>query len=244
MIGVIETSNRFEGTIQAQADLLENQTKIAFETMDRLEEEKTESIKKHSQLLTSEKKWSFLSCTTKNILTATTLVSGAYAVTQEKGKTSGMLMLASGVTSAVSSVFQWTGVYKTVSSWMTKSSELQDKIASRLEGGMQCLSVGLGLAGSVSAYRSGLTTTETAKNIGSKFTHAAGFIHGCLEYKKSSVGKDSRYLEASLIGSQTRITDLFQGILQKGKEAMQSIHVNGDLWESLKQMLSTLQPRT
>ena len=153
-----------------------------------------------------------------------------------------MLMLASGVTSAASRIFQATGVYDKFASWMSSAKDMQEKIASRLETGMQCISAGLGFAGGISAIGSGVVTDGFSK-LSSWMAPAAGLGQRAIELKKSFVEKESSHIGAFLQKSESLIMQIYQRIRQTGKEAEKLVHTVGEICEAIKNAVYTLHQR-
>lgn len=242
MYSLLGTYAKFEATAGKQADLLNSQTKSDFAEMARIETEKLEQIQTFARTAATEKKWSLISSTTQNIISGSSLVLGALSLSSGKANKASMLMLASGVTGVASRIFSATGVYDKLASWMTSAKEMQEKIASRLEIGMQCASLGLGLVGGISAASSGVVT-DVASQISSWIAPFSGFGQTGIKIIHSSVEKESKHASCFLQQSESLITQIYQRIHQTGKDAERLVHTIGEICESIKNAVHSLYTR-
>lgn len=255
MYSLIDTYSRLENSAIKQTELLENQTIRDFADMQRLEDEKRAKIQEFSKANASEKNWSLISSTTQNIIAGSSLAMGAISLARGGVNPASALLLASGVTSAASRLFQYTGAFKKVASWFTKSQEMQEKIASRLEIGTQSIGAGLGIAsGITAAFGSSAVTNSMAKmgtwispqiseRINPWIAPVAGLGQKAIELKKSFVEKQSSHIGAFLQQSESLIIQIYQRIHQTGKDAERLVHTVGDICEALKQAVYTQQMR-
>lgn len=255
MYSLLNTYTKFEKTAGAQTDLLERQTIRDFAEMQRIEDEKRSKIQELAKTNASERNWSLISSTTQNIITGSTLAVGAFSLASGGVNPASVLMLASGVTSAASRIFQYTGAYNKVASWMSSAKEMQEKIASRLEIGTQCVAAGLGLAsGITAAVRSNAVTNSITKmgswispeisaKISPWFAPVASMGQKAIELKKSFVEKQSSHIGAFLQQSESLIMQIFQRIHQTGKDAERLVHTVGDICEAIKQAVYTQHTR-
>lgn len=243
MYGLARTYAAFEETAGRQASLLEKETQDSFEEMSRIEKDKFGKIQELSQTMRSEKKWGTISSIAQTAATGTSLAIGALSLAKGKPTMASMLMLASGVTSVAGKVLQYTGVFNKMASWMTRSKEMEDVIASRLEIGTQCTAIGLGLIGGAAAALQSSVVKDSIAKTWPWASSALGFGPRTIEFKKSLVERQSAHINAFLQRSESLINQIYQRIHQTGKDAERLFHTVGEICESLKAAIYTQQMR-
>lgn len=240
---LLRTYIRFENTAIAQTDLLESQTRRDFAEMRRIESEKQVKFLELAKTIKSEKNWGIVSFASQTAISVSALAFGAASLTNENTRSSGVLMLASGVANVASRVFSYAGTFKKVASWMTQSNEMQEKIASRMEVGTQCVAAGLGALGAFSAYRNG-TMTESMSKVKSWIASPSAVLFSKgFELKKSLFERQSKHISAFLMQSESLIMQIFHRIHQTSKDGERLVHTIGDICEALKQAISSLYTR-
>jgi len=136
---------------------------------------------------------------------------GTIALGAATGGATAPFLIASGVLGLTIGVIHDTSLLDSAVSWYTKSEELQKKISNNIHTGAFCLQLGLGLAGGISAWRSGaLAAAQVNSNsikaqaasilTGSSMIASAGAHVGAsyYEWKLAYLSKDIRNLEDQL----------------------------------------------
>lgn len=240
MYSLLRTYTRFENTAITQANLLEMQTQRDFAQMRLLEKEKQTKMLELAKSIASDKTWGFVSLAAQTAISASSLALGAVALTKESTRTSGLLLLSSGVASVANRIFSFTGAFKKAASWFTQSKEMQEKIASRLELGGHCLSAGLGALGALSVYRSENMSDTMAKVKSWVSSPLLTLGSRAIDLKRSWGERQSKHTSAFLMHTESLIIQIFHRIHQSSKDAERLVHTISDICEALKQAVASL----
>lgn len=242
MLGLINTHKRLENSIGIQATLLNADIQKDLNEMDRLEKEKSTRVLELEKTSSSQKKWSILSSAAQYAVSSSTI---ALALASKGTKTlPGLMLLASGVIGLSNRVFHDTGFYKTFASWITKSQELQEKLATRIEMGMFSLSLGLGLTGGLWGHKESMIAMgEKTRAIASKLHIGAGLGKTGIDFQNSLIQKKADHGHAALQRINSCITQAFQRISAFCKEVEKSVSSLGTLGEELKEIIRSLRYR-
>ena len=149
---------------------IENEIHIAKKDLDRLrkelldlQKEKEVACRKHAEDLAAKSSWNTLSLIAQYLAGSASLVLAIPLLFAAPW--AGALLLTSGILALTNRVIQDTVGMKTIAAWFTKSAELQQTYAQRIEAGFLILSLGTGLAGGIVGLASGqwslLASTQT-----------------------------------------------------------------------------------
>jgi hypothetical protein len=232
---LMRTFAAFEKTAAKQADLLEQQAKQDFLAIDQLRADKLAKLPNLSQSIASEKTWSMI----RGFASVSSLALGAFSLRKEETKTAGIFLLAATVTNAVSHLFTQTGVVHRFASWMTSSEDGQQAISAKLNTGMQWLSAGLNLAGTILSYQAG-----TLPKIGSDIYGTLGGIGlQAIDLKQAFIKKQTHDSSALLQQIESYIMQISYRLNDAGKESAKLLKSVGNICEAVKNAIQTLHPR-
>jgi len=143
-----------EGSVKDWALFFDEETKLDTAAMDRLRAEKEAAVHELLEKEKSRKSWGIATTVIQYLASATSAAVGiAYLATGQVGP--GLLLLLGGGTGVAVRMASDLDLFQKVAAWYSKSAEVQNKIAARLEMGALFLSLGTGLAGGFWAYGAG-----------------------------------------------------------------------------------------
>ncbi len=246
MYNILRSFNRFERTASVQAQLLEEQTKNDFAEMRRLEEEKLARIREFSDASKTSRNWGYLSSITNNLTPIIPLVSGAALYQDKETSLAGTLLIGSSVASIANRIFQSSGIYDTIASWITPTNSLSETIASRLETGMQFVSYVSGLAGGYLAAKAPTVTsavTSWATTGASWATTGMHLVTQGINFGQSFAERNIRYTQSDVQLTESQIQQRSQNIQQIAKESEKLTHTIAEIAEAVKSAIQLLDTR-
>ena len=117
-----------------------------------------------------------------------------------------------------------TGGWKAVASWFTKSEELQVKWARRIDVGLFFVSVGLGIAGGIWAYKVGAlgaaaagTTASKIEKIGTGLGLVGTIVQGSSRIGEATIDRKVGNLTMKIKEEEGAMTLLYHGSSEKAK---------------------------
>ena len=242
MYGLIRTHCELEKTVDKQTRIFNTQVERDIKEIDRLEIEKTEKLCAHAKTVKSQKTWNALSSVAQYLCAGASTTLGVMCLATGVAAPIGALLIASGLVGITGRILHDTGAFQSIAAWMTKSDELQKKIAHRMEMGMFFLSLGLGLGSGAWAYHLGvLSAVRTAtlvQKVAAGIGMSASLGKGSIEFRGSFLRKNSAHEEAALQRINLEITQLFQEIHENYKETQSFIDTAANIGQELKQAIS------
>lgn len=240
MYGLLRAHKDLEAIADKQTRVFETQVKHDLAEIDRLEAEKLEKLRKHSEAVKSEKTWGVLSTVAQYLMAGTAIVLGAAVLAAAPW--AGGLMLASGALALGGRVMHDKGTFQAIAACFTKSAELQKKIATGIEMGMLFLSLGFGLGGGAWAHSLGvLSAANNAANIQKVAVGiglGASLGKGTGDLGIAFTNKRKSHLEADLQITETKRNELYQNMSQYAKDVQKFVDSTGDIGDEIKQAIS------
>lgn len=244
MYGLLRQHNKLEGLAAKQTSIFESIIDTNFKEMARLEEEKKGKMLERGAALISEKRWSFLSNVAQSVVSGSAALLGSLQISQNSATPASYLMVASGITSVANRMLHSTGIYTKAASWIAKTAEMKEKIASRLETGMTFLSMGFALAGGAMAAKSSIPSMSDApgklQSAISGIATLAGLGRGATDVQRSFIQRQGDHLSAFIQTAETKIMLLYYAIHRGCKEVDHLANSMNDIGENLKNAISGL----
>ncbi len=242
MLSLIRAHQKLETISGKQTSLFENQIKMDLAEIERFEKEKDEKIRESAKFQASQSTWGALSSVAQYIMAGSSIAFGIASIASGGGAAIGSLLIASGVVGLSSKALHDSGAFDSMASWFTKSQEMREKIASRIEMGFFMLSFGLGLAGGILSYQTqafaSQETLETVRKIAASVGLGASVGKGFIDLRIGFLKRKTAVLEASIQEKKDKIQELYQSIQQENKESQNMIRTTQDIADILKDAIS------
>ncbi len=171
-----DVHKKSEEQAEVSVKLLGEQIKQDMADIEHLAAERQKALEEHAKDIKKRNTWGILGTVAQYVLSAATIALGIACVSTGVGAGPGALLIASGGLGLFNRVMNDTGAWKAVAAWFTKSEELQRKIAQGIDMGMFFLSLGLGIAGGVWAFKAGAFAAAGALDADAKLNHIAAGI--------------------------------------------------------------------
>ncbi len=151
MLDLLDIHQGIEGAVSKELTVFKKQSSSDLATIDRLEKEREEALRKNAEDAASRSRWNVLNTVAQYIASGASIAVGA-----SLGPTGwGGLLITSGVVGLGNRVVQDTVGWQTMASWFTASVENQKRLAARIEMGIFAVELGTGLAGGLGAAYTG-----------------------------------------------------------------------------------------
>lgn len=247
MIGVLKAHTRLEDVASRHVDVLNSQTAKDFAEMDRLELEKAEKIKDLAKTTFSSQLWSPIAKVAQYVVSGASVLVGSSTLLQQGYSTAHMLLVASGISGLAYRVLQDTGLLKIITTQFTTSKQIQEKVSRCLDMGNLCLSLGLGMAGSIWAHQKDLLLLGTAlktQATGTLLLLGAKVGQNAIKFKISLIDKETAKATALLQKLQSYISQVFQKMRQNCKDAERILQTTSQVNETMQQAVASIHTRS
>lgn len=150
MLRVIEAHRETEDLTERKTKNFELDSVTALAEIDRLSLEREEAFRKELDAAKSRDSWSTLSVVAQYVTSV-----GSVALGVAVGGIPGILLGAGGLAGGAVRLLHDTHLMGPTVEWLTKSKELQTSIQQHIDTAANCLQMGLGIAGGITAWRAG-----------------------------------------------------------------------------------------
>lgn len=155
LLTVLELHNKLEESVHRHLDLLGEQNRTHTAEMKQLSEQLAEAMKQFALEVESRNTWDSATNVFQYLLSGTALIIGMSLLNVPDARLAGQLLIASGAIQLANRVGNDLGLWVAIGKWASKSCETQKTIAQAIDIGLSILSLGLGAAGGIIAYRTG-----------------------------------------------------------------------------------------
>ncbi|MES2274029.1 MAG: hypothetical protein V4487_07545 [Chlamydiota bacterium] len=249
MIDLLKAHQETERLTHKQSKLFETQVNLDTAELEKLSLEKEEALKKAAQEAATRDTWGVFATVAQYIAHAATIIVGIACIATGVGTAAGALLIASGGLGLLNRVMHDTHGWQAVVSWFTKSQELQIKIANQIEMGAFFLSLGLGLAGGIWAYKAGAFAAAAADvgkqgliaKIGQVVTVGSTVMGAGSRFGGSVSERRLAHHHARIKEIETQMTTNHQTIYQNSSDVEKMLETNQSIGEEIRKGISASQ---
>lgn len=215
---VLSVQPAVENTLRRQLDLFRGDSAQGTKSLEELQEAKETALRNYAEEIATKNSWSVLSKVSQYIASSSTIFMGVTI-----GGWAGVALIASGGLGLGNRAVHDTVGWQAVTGWFTKNQEIQKSLAQKIEMGSFYLSLGLGLAGGMWAYKTGalalrqgssiyaVAASKIGKVIGTATTisgTAANFGESYASKKVENLRADLKVIEADITKKNQNMSDL------------------------------------
>lgn len=218
-----------ESSAAKQARLFDGQITTDLATIDRLNDEKEAAIREFIEKEKSKKNWG-VAATIFQYLSSAFFVGLGIAAIATGQVAPGVVMIVGAVGAVSHKAAVDLGVYRKVAGWFSKSVEIQEKIAKRIEIGAFLFTLTTSLAGGFWAYNAG-AFANIAQSIPTKlvqsFQTGTSLMNGGFRIKEGYLQKQLAELQKKMKMLELEADCRYQNIDENtlsGKKMMESLN--------------------
>ncbi|MBS0626470.1 MAG: hypothetical protein JSS32_10520 [Verrucomicrobia bacterium] len=249
----IEQLKNFQHTLaklQVKSDLLTGESVEGFELevqkdlakLQKLNQELKAAIAEHIKATQDEKKWGVWQNVLQYFIAATSIVFGVALIATGVGVVAGALLVAAGGLTLVNRIMSDTGAWKLLVGYFTESTDMQKKIASRIEMGMFLLSLAMSLTGGAMAFQAGaLTELVTLDKAVKVVTLTTALINGGFELGRAVVNKKAQDMKAKILTISGETTDIQYKMQRDSSSIEEAQKLLQETVELIKRSISQLE---
>ena len=244
MCDLISMHQGVERVVSRDIELFKEHSAQDRATLDRLEQEKNDAIRKYAQDTAARDTWSVWATVAQMMASGASIVSGVAIVSN--APLAAAVLIASGAIGLGNRVMQDTGGWQKIANWWSHSIDDQRKTAERLQMYTAYTSLGVGLAGGVFSLSNGalsaaaaeITKTTAASKLLSAIQYGGTTLNASFQLGRSFTDKRMSDLQEKMLRIDLQMENTRMDVSQQTLDAKNLIETDQAIATELQKAIA------